>query len=59
MVLVVRNENNEVTNVYGYIAVRNIEKHVRDKYPDTKVKWELAVPSEYTGDIHYLPEDDV
>ena len=51
MVLVLKDSNGEITNVYGYITLRDIEKYVRDKYPDKTYKWELNIPSEFTGDV--------
>ena len=59
MVLVVKDQNGTITNVYGYIRVLDIEKYVRQKYPNQDMKWEGNIPKEYTGEVTYLPEKDV
>ena len=59
MVLVLRDENRNVTNVYGYVTTGDIAKYAKEKHPDKSQKWEVNVPSDFIGEVEYLPEDDV
>lgn len=56
MYLVVRDEHNNIKQVYGYISVSNVSKYTKDKFPNDNLRWELSIPFEYTGEVIYLPE---
>lgn len=45
--------------VYGYIPVAQLKQYVEDKYPQYDTKFEMEFPSDYTGEVRYLPEKDV
>ena len=59
MYLVLRNNEGQVQMVYGYIPVAQLKQYVEDKYPQYDTKFEMEFPSDYTGEVRYLPEKDV